>query len=196
MPPPVLLGAVCGGGAAAGIWLAGSGGVTGTVNQSLGLRDGAIATYNQNAATAEVWADNRTDADGRYQILGAEGSEFVVSDGSGVYQTGAQILVSNLTTAPGEAMGRQTQTMALNDEELRPRLQQLLIENSGSKVYLSGSITIDFLEEVRAVSGSRQMQTLSVAGIAASLAYHPLELAFAQLSDQWATGTITALIFK
>ncbi len=48
--------------------------------------------YNQNAATAEMWADDRTNADGRYQILGAEGSEFVVSDGSGVYRTGAQIL--------------------------------------------------------------------------------------------------------
>ncbi|CAN5729685.1 hypothetical protein BH23CYA1_BH23CYA1_00920 [soil metagenome] len=186
-----------------GIWLSGSGGVTGTVNQSLGLRDGAIATYNQNAATAEVWAeikgvwaDDRTNADGRYQILGAEGSEFIVSDSSGVYRTGAQILVSKLTTAPGEAMGRQTQTMALNDEELSPRLQQLLTENSGSKVYLSGSITIDFPEEVRAVSSPRQMQTLSVAGSDASLAYHPLELALAQLSDQWATGTITALIFK
>ena len=30
-----------------GIWLAGTGGVTGQVNQSLGLRDGAMATYTR-----------------------------------------------------------------------------------------------------------------------------------------------------
>lgn len=186
-----------------GIWLAGSGGVTGKVNEGLGLRDGAIATYNQNAATSEVWADikgvwadDRSNADGRYLILGAEGKEFTVSDGSGVYRTGAQIIASKLTTAPGEALSRQTQTITLNDEDLGTRLQQLLTETSGSKVYLSGSITIDFPEEVRVVSGSKQMQTLSMTGSAANLAYHPLELAIAQMSDQWATGTITALIFK
>ena len=186
-----------------GIWLAGSGGVTGTVNQSLGLRDGAIATYNQNATTSEVWADikgvwadDRSNADGQYLILGAEGNEFIVSDGSGVYRTNAQIIVSKLTTTLGEPMSRQTQTITLNDEDLGARLQQLLVETSGSRVYLSGSLTIDFPEEVRVTSSSRQMQTLSVAGTNASLAYHPLELAIAQLSDQWATGTITALIFK
>lgn len=186
-----------------GIWLAGSGGVTGKVNEGLGLRDGAIATYNQNAATSEVWADikgvwadDRSNADGQYLILGAEGNEFIISDGSGVYRTGTQILVSKLTTAPGKAMSRQTQTITLNDEDLSLRLQQLLIENSGSKVYLSGSITIDFPEEVEAIGSPRQMETLSVTGIDASLAYHPLELAIAQLSDQWATGTVTALIFQ
>lgn len=30
-----------------GIWLAGSGGVTGKMNEGLGLRDGAIATYTK-----------------------------------------------------------------------------------------------------------------------------------------------------
>ena len=65
-----------------GIWLAGTGGVTGQVNQSLGLRDGALATYNEHAASAEVyaeitgvWADDRTRADGRYLILDAVGNE-------------------------------------------------------------------------------------------------------------------------
>ena len=186
-----------------GIWLAGSGGVTGKVNEGLGLRDGAIATYNQNAASAEVWADikgvwadDRARADGRYLILGTEGSEFIVSDGSGVYRTGAQILDSKLTTAPGEALSRRTQTIVLNDEDLSTRLQQILAETVGSKVYLSGSITIDFPEEVQVASSSRQMETLSKSGVNARLSYHPLELAIAQLNDQWATGTITALVFK
>ena len=101
-----------------------------------------------------------------------------------------------LRTAPGEALSRQTQTITLNDEDLGARLQQLLAETAGSEVYLSGSLTIDFPEEVRVASSSRQMQTLSKAGSAASLAYHPLELVITQMIDQWATETITVLIFK
>lgn len=186
-----------------GIWLAGSGGVTQTVNQGLGLRDGAIATYNEHASTAEVWADikgvwadDRSNADGRYRILGIEGKEFIVTDGSGIYKTGTQLVISRLTTAPGGAVSQQTQTITLNDEDLAPRLQALLMENAGSKVYLSGSITVDFPETVANSQSARQLQTLTINGESASLTYHSLELAIAQLNDQWATGTITALILK
>ena len=139
-----------------GIWLAGTGGVTGQVNQSLGLRDGAIATYNANAASAEVyaeitgvWADDRTRADGRYLILDAVGNEFVVTDGQGVYQTGKQLLVEKLTTATGAAMTRTTQTLTLNDEDVVSRLQALRMANPSARIYLSGSITVDFPEDVR-----------------------------------------------
>jgi inner membrane protein len=40
---------------------------------------------------------DRTLADGRYLILGTEGSEFVVTDGKGVYKTGEQIITSKVT---------------------------------------------------------------------------------------------------
>ena len=186
-----------------GVWLAGSGGVTSQVNQGLGLRDGAIATYNQNAAKSEVWAnvkgvwaDDRTSADGRYLILGTERSEFIVTDGSGVYQTGEQILVSKLSTEPGKTASRVTQTIVLNDEEVALRLQPLLMQYPGARIYLSGAVAVDFPEEVHAISQPRQLQSLSVAGANVSLTYHPLELALTQLNEQWATGTLTVLIFQ
>ena len=159
-----------------GVWLAGTGGVTEQVNQALGLRDGAVATYNKYAATTEVWAEvegvwasDRTSADGRYLILDVVGSEFVLTDGSGVYRTGQQLLVDKLTTTTGETVSRTTQTITLDDEDLAPRLQQLLLTNPGSQVYLSGSITVDFPEEVRPVSSPRQLETLTVVGESVTL---------------------------
>ncbi|MBE9069710.1 metal-dependent hydrolase [Leptolyngbya cf. ectocarpi LEGE 11479] len=183
-----------------GIWLAGTGGVTGQVNQSLGLRDGAMATYNANAASAEVyaeitgvWADDRTRADGRYLILDAVGREFVVTDGRGVYQTGKQLLVEKLTTATGAAMTRTTQTLTLNDEDVVTRLQALRMANPSARVYLSGSITVDFPEDVRPTVLPRQLLAVTVVGESVELAYCDLEVAIALLDDQWATGVLTLL---
>ncbi len=130
-----------------GIWLAGAGGVQTQVSQGLGLRDGALATYNTHAASAEVyaeitgvWADDRTRADGRYLILDAVGSEFVVTDGQGVYQTGKQLLVEKLTTATGAAMTRTTQTLTLNDEDVVSRLQALRMGNPTARMLVSISM--------------------------------------------------------
>ena len=184
-----------------GIWLAGTGGVTGQVNQSLGLRDGAMATYNANAASAEVyaeitgvWADDRTRADGRYLILDAVGNEFVVTDGQGVYQTGKQLLIEKLTTATGAAMVRTTQTLTLNDEDVVSRLQVLRMANPTARVYLSGSLTVDFPEEVRPTVLPRQIPAVTVVGESVELAYCDLEVAIAMLDEQWVTGSLTTLI--
>ena len=93
-----------------GIYLANGGGITQKVSQNLGLRDGIVRIYNQNAATNHVYAEikgvwrrDRTPADGKYLIIGNEGNEFIVTDGKGVYKTGAQIITSKVTTTVGEA---------------------------------------------------------------------------------------------
>ena len=184
-----------------GLWLAGAGGVQTQVNQGLGLRDGAISTYNRHASTSEVcaeitgvWTDDRTDASGKYLILGNQGSEFIITDGKSIYQTGKNIIVEKLVTKAGDATQRTLKTLSFNDQDLSPVLGELLASNSGARVYLTGSIVVDFPEEIRPVSGGRQLQTLTVAGDDVELTYHPLELAIAQLNDQWAPGTLTALI--
>ncbi|MEM8611166.1 MAG: metal-dependent hydrolase [Cyanobacteria bacterium P01_H01_bin.105] len=184
-----------------GIWLASAGGVQTQVSQGLGLRDGALATYNTHAASAEVyaeitgvWADDRTRADGRYLILDAVGNEFVVTDGQGVYQTGKQLLVEKLTTATGAAMTRTTQTLTLNDEDVVSRLQALRMANPNARMYVSGSITVDFPEDVLPTVLPRQLPAVTIVGEAVELAYCDLEVAISQLKDQWATGILTVMI--
>ena len=107
-----------------GIYLANGGGITQKVSQNLGLRDGIVRVYNENAATNQVyasitgfWASDRTSADGKYLIIGNEGKEFVVTDGQGVYKTGEQIITSKVTTVVGEAARTEIRNLSFNDED-------------------------------------------------------------------------------
>ncbi|NEP15470.1 MAG: metal-dependent hydrolase [Leptolyngbya sp. SIO4C1] len=186
-----------------GIWLAGSGGITQSVGQNLGLRNTALQTYNQAAATNQVyaniqgvWASDRTRADGRYLILDAAGDEFIVTDGDGIYQTGEQILVDQLKTEIGAPVQTETQTLTFDDQDAIAPLQQLQALYPDADIYLSGSITVDFPEEVTIPVSGRQMQTAALSDSTVTMAYHPLELALLQLRDQYATGTLSARIVR
>ena len=183
-----------------GCWMAGAGGVTGQVNQSLGLRTGAIATYNANgtrdvyADIVGVWAGDRSRADGRYLILATDGREFVVTDGTGIYHTGQNMAVEKLSTTVGAPSTRQTQMLTFNDEEPSALLQQLAIAHSGRKVYLSGTLTVDYPEGIQLGAPGRGLQSATLSGESLKLNYHPLDLALPQLVDQWVTGSLTVLI--
>jgi inner membrane protein len=128
-----------------GIQVAGGGGVSVAVGQSIGLRDTAIATYNANSETAVyadikgVWADDRSRADGEYLILKNDGSEFIVTDGSSLYHTGKSMVVESLKARAGEPLATRTETLNFADENPTERLQQIAIANAGKRVYLTGS---------------------------------------------------------
>ena len=64
-----------------------------------------------------VRASDRSSANGRYFILGTSGSEFVVTDGEGIYKTNEQILTTKVITSVGEAATTQVKTISFNDEE-------------------------------------------------------------------------------
>ncbi|MGB3515819.1 MAG: metal-dependent hydrolase [Elainellaceae cyanobacterium] len=183
-----------------GCWMANKGGVTGQVNQTLGLRGGAIATYNANATRdvyAEivgVWAGDRSRADGRYLILATDDKEFIVTDGSEVYHTSKSMTVEKLSTTVGEPTSRQTQTLTFGDEEPSAQLQQLAIAHAGRKAYLSGTLTVDYPEGIRLGIPGRGIQTATLSGESLTLNYHPLDLALPQLVDQWVTGQLVVLI--
>ena len=183
-----------------GCWMAGAGGVTGQVNQSLGLRTGAIATYNANgtrdvyADIVGVWAGDRSRADGRYLILGTDGIEFVVTDGTGIYHTGQNMAVEKLSATVGAPSTRQTQTLTFGDEEPSAQLQQLAIAHADRKVYLSGTLTVDYPEGIQLGIPGRGIQTTTLSGESLTLNYHPLDLALPQLVDQWVTGQLVVLI--
>jgi hypothetical protein len=118
-----------------GIYLSNGGGISQKVSQSLGLKDGVIELYNQNASTHQVyanitgvWASDRTKADGKYLILGNEGNEFVVSDGQGVYKTGEQIITSKVSTTVGEAAKTEIKNLSFDDEEALAKLNEVIAQ--------------------------------------------------------------------
>lgn len=183
-----------------GIHVAGGGGVSVAVGQSIGLRETAIATYNASADNAVyadikgVWADDRSRADGEYLILKADGNEFIVTDGSSVYHTGESLVVESLKARTGEVMQTQTETLNFADENPVERLQQLAMANPGRRVYLSGVVTVDYPDGLVLQPSGRQYATAVLSGSSLTLELHPLELATVQLADQWVTGSFVLQI--
>jgi inner membrane protein len=184
-----------------GIYLATGGGMTQQVNLTLGLRDDAVRTYNQQAATHQVyanvsgvWAGDRARADGRYLIVSNSGSEFLISDGKGLYKTGQQIVIDKLTVETGQLATSQIQTLTLSDQPVLPAIQQLAARFPGAAIYLSGSITVDMPEEVAIVIDPKQYATATLSGSTLALDSHPIEAAIGELGSQYGVGVLTAKV--
>ncbi|MEM7557379.1 MAG: hypothetical protein AAF378_25490 [Cyanobacteria bacterium P01_A01_bin.84] len=184
-----------------GIYLANGGGITQKVSQNLGLRDGIVRVYNENAATNKVyaeikgyWASDRTNADGRYTILGNEGKEFIVSDGKGIYKTNEQIVVERLTTDIGEAATTEIRNLTFNDEDAIAELEQLQQAYPGADIYINGELTVDFPEDVRIPIEPNQMATAVLSGSRIKFSYCGLDKAIVLLNGQYAVGMVEVKI--
>jgi inner membrane protein len=186
-----------------GIYLANGGGVTQKVSQSLGLKDGIVQVYNQNAASHHVyanvtgvWRSDRTNANGKYWILGTEGSEFIISDGKRIYKTNEQIIVSKVTTTVGADANNQIKNISFNDEDAIAFLLDLQKSFANSALFLSGQLTIDFPEDIQIPISQNQMVTASISGSNLNLSYCTLETAIALLKGQYVVGTIEVKIVQ
>jgi inner membrane protein len=186
-----------------GIYLANGGGISQKVSQSLGLKDGVIELYNQNASTHQVyanitgvWASDRTSADGKYLIIGNEGNEFVVSNEKGVYKTGEQIITSKVSTVVGEAAKTEIKSISFDDESAIAQLEELQQTYSGAEIYLNGELTVDFPEDVKIPVEPNQMVTAELVGSSLKLNYCGLGNAIAYLKEQYAVGAIEVRIVR
>jgi inner membrane protein len=180
-----------------GIHLANGGGISQKVSQNLGLKDGVVELYNQNASTHNVyanitgyWASDRTSADGKYLIIGNEGNEFIVTDGKGVYKTGEQIITSKVSTEVGEAATTEIKSISFDDEEAIAQLSELQSAYPGAEIYLNGELTVDFPEDVKIPVEPNQMVTAELVGSSLRFSYCELSRAIAFLNAQYALGTI------
>jgi inner membrane protein len=180
-----------------GIYLANGGGISQKVSQSLGLKDGIVQVYNQNAASHHVyaeikgvWASDRTNADGKYLIIGNEGNEFIVTDGKGVYKTGEQIITSKVTTSVGEAATTEIRNISFNDEEAVAPLEELQQAYPNADIYLTGELAIDFPEDVKIAIEPNQMATAVLSGNRIEFEYCGVSRAIAYLNVQYAVGTV------
>jgi inner membrane protein len=186
-----------------GIYLANGGGITQKVSQNLGLRDGIVRIYNENASTNKVyasitgyWASDRTSADGKYLIIGNEGNEFIVTDGKSVYKTGEQIITSKVTTEVGEAAKTEIKNLTFNDEEAIATLEKLQQTYPSADIYLNGELTVDFPEDVKIPIEPNQMATASLVGNRIKFSYCDLGRAIALLKEQYAVGTVEVRIVQ
>ena len=131
---------------------------------------------------------------GRYFILGTEGSEFIVTDGKGIYKTNEQIIVSKLTTSVGEAAVTEVRTISFNDQDAVSPLIQLQTAYPNADIYLSGNLTVDFPEEIKLPILPDQYQVIEVMGSNVKLSWCSIEQVLLYLREQYAIGTLTAKI--
>ena len=186
-----------------GIYLANGGGITQKVSQNLGLRDGIVRIYNENAATNNVyaeikgyWTSDRTPADGKYLIIGNESKEFIVTDGRGVYKTGAQIITSKVSTTVGEAATTEIRNLTFNDEDPIPALEQMQQNYPHANVFISGDLAVDFPEDIQIPLKKNSYATASLKGTTLKLSYCPLDKAIVLLREQYAVGTVELRIIQ
>jgi len=186
-----------------GIHAATGGGITQNVIQVLGMKEAAVDVYNQKASSNHIyaqingiWAADRTSVNGRYFIVSVEGNEFIVSDEKGIYQTGKQIIADRVTPTLGSPATTQVLSLAFNDEEIAPKLQEAMNSQPGAMILLSGQIVVDVPERVQLPVIPRNLQTASMSGQTVILNFHPIEQALAQLSDQYGTGTLTLKVIS
>lgn len=186
-----------------GIHAATGGGITQNVVQALGMKEAAVDVYNQKASTNHVWAQvsgiwasDRTRVDSRFFIVGVEGNEFVVSDGKGLYQTGKQLLADRVTPTLGSSATTQVLSIAFNDEEVAPKLQETMSAHPGALILLTGQLVIDVPERVQFAMIPNQLQTASLSGSTAVLNHHQIEQSVQGLSDQYGTGTLSAKVIS
>ncbi|GFE71377.1 metal-dependent hydrolase [Chroococcus sp. FPU101] len=184
-----------------GMWSASEGGIPQLVSLHLGLKEGLFQVYNQYAYTNEIWADihgithgDRAPIQGRYLIIGTADSEFILTDGQGIYKTDQQIIPTHLITEVGKPAITQAETVMFHDEAILPRLQSLAQHYPIERVWLSGELKVDLSEEIKPIVNIDQYTTLTVSGSTVKLSYHPLKLALQDLKDQYGTGFLTVKI--
>lgn len=191
---------------AIGLTFAQGGGLTQQLGQSLGLRDQAIETFNTYASTAQVWAQvegtwvsDRTSAKGRYLVIDASGSEFVITDGQGVYRTGSNLTITKLVTQTGAPTRRLVQTAQLKDDDVAATLTKLQSAYPKASIGISGSLVVDAPQDVKPIIDLRQMETIALGSetsASLTLTYCPLNQAINRLRGQYGTGTLSAVVFS
>jgi inner membrane protein len=187
-----------------GIYIATGGGITQQVSQTLGLKDGMVDIYNQNAAKHHmmadiqgVWASDRRKADGQYVIIAADGTEFIVSDGKGIYRTNGQIIPSRLVVEVGKPAQTLTRSLVFDDQSPIATLQALQQTYPKAAIYLTGELVCDSVDLVKLRPAPDQYAALTKSeGGTIKLSYLPIEQAIAILKEQYATGTLVAKVIR
>jgi inner membrane protein len=186
-----------------GIYLATGGGITQKVSQTLGLKDGLVELYNQKAATnlmyAEikgVWVRDRTNADGKYLILDNQGSEFIVTNGQGIYKTNEHIISNKLTTTIGRPASTEIKNITFNDEDPIPKLEELKLAYPNNQLFIFGELTIDFPEDIELPIYANQIERISLTGNTLKFNYANLKEVITILNEQYAIGNLIIKVIE
>ena len=136
---------------------------------------------------------NRTSADGKYLIIANEGSEFIITDGKGVYKR-EQIIISKVSTQVGEAATTEIKNITFNDEDAVQPLLELRAAYPNAEVFVTGDLAVDFPEDIQIPFTKNNYITISFNGTTLKLSYCPIDDTIALLKEKYAVGTMKVRI--
>lgn len=181
----------------AAINLSGTGGPTALVGSSLGLRSNAIETYQKSSASNHIYADvtgtfaaDSSTADGKYFIVAADGSEFILFKDKQVFKTNQSLIPTRLTAAVGLPASSSVQTLEFDDEVFS------IAPPQNALVFVIGELLIDDPDLIKISANPKQLEVAKLTGDKINFSYCPLEKAIALLKDQIVSGSIEAKIFS
>ena len=186
-----------------GLWINNNGGIFQNLGQNLSLESAVVKTYNENANSNHVyadiedfWASDRSNANGKYLILGNQGKVFVVTDGENVYKTGSQIITSKVKTVIGGDSNNIIKTLSFNDEQAIPQLNELRNKYLENLIVVSGKLTIDLPENIEEFDQTDSMRTYTVSSNRLTFNNCLLDDAIAVLDGQYAIGSVELTIIN
>ncbi len=183
------------------IWINNNGGIFQNLGQNLSLSDAVVKVYNENAETNHVyaeiegfWESDRSRADGKYLILGNQGKEFIVTDGEGVYKTGAQIITSKVRTVIGGESENIIKTLSFNDEQAITQLNQLKEKYPANLIVITGELTIDLPDKINNYATNQKRFNLSSNKLTFNNCL--IKDAIAVLDGQYAIGSVEVTVIR
>lgn len=104
--------------------------------------------------------------------------------------TGHQIISERITGKVGRRITTKIESLTWVDEEILPRLNQIVDRYPNAQMYLTGSIDIDDPEQIAIQSKPQQLATVTKQGRKLEFNSCPLTSAIELLRDQWGSGQV------
>lgn len=117
-----------------------------------------------------------------------------ISSRYSIYKTGENIIVDSLKTEVGSPADTRIITISFDDEAAVTKLEEL--RTYPGQIFLTGSLTIDFPEDVAIELQPDQLRVLEVTGSTVTLNYCPLDKAIAALREQYSVGSLEVKIIS
>ena len=165
------------------------------IGLNLGLRNEIVNVYNSQANDYSFKAiidgyfaiDRTPIKKGEFTVIENINGEFIISDDSGIYKTGENIIVKKIELVKSDSIIHQLETIVFDDEDTN-KLKDYL---DSDKKYILGEVSVDYPEDINVLPDFNTYQNISVSGNTIKFDYFLLSDAIALLENQYAVGTIT-----
>ncbi|MBD2777867.1 metal-dependent hydrolase [Iningainema tapete] len=178
-----------------------SGGLLTQFNRFLASPSGVQQVYNKDGSTHLIQAQikgvrssDRVPVNGKYTIIQAHGTGFIVQSETGeLYKASTepdtQILIKEITADVGANAITNIESLTLEEEELGEKLAPF--NRTGTQAFVSGEISIDDADNITIIRNPHQFPFISKTQNTIKLEVAPINYVIQKIGEQFATGQLS-----